>query len=715
MPSVLGGSPLGLLMVNSGQKNGFATFNSTTERSINVNNYNGQRNNAASSGYGNSLFSGARIVRAWPGIKEVYSNDDIPGLGNLDALAEGGARGDKDPQFKPRRNLHNNDVYDTTILNIIDNLKGTKAMLKMADFAYLRDLGVYPNNRLMVARRFVTAQTDNIYKNLARNKNGAISEVNPMAVLISWVSEADNFLDISFGEKWGEAKASFTDILNSIGGDITSKASGIGGGAEAGGGLMPLPGFTEIFQRKFLADIGILNEGAGNYIPSGNPNLIKESKVRQTVGYDAPGSGLECTVSIKMECEYEQKFISGLDPTIVWMDLLGNITRFATSPSINYGLSSKAGNVIGSILDNPMGFVKKVIGKIRDALNNVKINMLQKLKDRVADLKAQVIEKRKEEAENPPPNGQTVVEKVKSALEQDLATARDAVAGATDFITKGVEAFIADALKGLAMKYRVEIMGVVNSLSGLPSTPWHITVGNPMRPVFCAGDMYMREAMTLTLGPLLAFNDLPSSIKASFALTNARPWGMQEIMAKFNSGYIRSVDVQKSFYETNYIVDGNKEYEEKAGNFPYDYENIQTESIITGSVSNINNATNVSGGSVSNPAMANFLAQKQAGQSQSTVQELNNQGKSQSTAATQVENTGEFANGGAEKELPPAIISKSKGANASSTNISQELNKNEDDANSSQDYKVSKSSGEQVDKDQDPPTYNKNNGSYYER
>ena len=75
MPSVLGGSPLGLLMVNSGQKNGFATFNSTTERSINVNNYNGQRNNAASSGYGNSLFSGARIVRAWPGIKEVYSNE----------------------------------------------------------------------------------------------------------------------------------------------------------------------------------------------------------------------------------------------------------------------------------------------------------------------------------------------------------------------------------------------------------------------------------------------------------------------------------------------------------------------------------------------------------------------------------------------------------------------------------------------------------------
>ena len=31
---------------------------------------------------------------------------------------------------------------------------------------------------------------------------------------------------------------------------------------------------------------------------------------------------------------------------------------------------------------------------------------------------------------------------------------------------------------------------------------------------------------------------------------NARPLGMQEIMARFNSGYLRTVDVQKTFYET---------------------------------------------------------------------------------------------------------------------------------------------------------------------
>jgi hypothetical protein len=67
--------------------------------------------------------------------------------------------------------------------------------------------------------------------------------------------------------------------------------------------------------------------------------------------------------------------------------------------------------------------------------------------------------------------------------------------------------------------------------------------------MFCSGDMLV-ENVQLKLGSQLAFNDLPSSITVDFTLTNARPWGLQEIMAKFNSGYLRTVDVQKSFYET---------------------------------------------------------------------------------------------------------------------------------------------------------------------
>ena len=586
MPAYLGGSPLGLLMVRANSKDGQATFNSQSERGINVQNYNGQRPKSSSSGYGNSLFSGARIVRAWPGIS-TYRTTDMPGAED-DLNFNPGT--EEDPQFKPRKNLHNNDVYDTSVLNIVDNLKGTRAMVRMSDFAYLKDLGVYPNNRLMIARRFLGATTDNIYRNLNKGKNGG-SEINPTAVMISWVPEGDNFLEISFGEKWEDAKGSFKDILDSIGGDISSKLSGMGSSAEGGFGILPLPGFTEIFQRRFLNEMGLI-DGAG-MIPSGNPNLIKEAKRRTTVGYDAAGSGLECSVSIKMECEYEQKFISGLDPTIVWMDILSNITRFGTSPSVRYGLTGKAANLITSILNNPMGFVQNLIAKLKTALEGVAAELQAKFRTAVENAKALLVEKEAAAAETGAP---ATPEKTKTAEEVALEVAKSALALANRAVDV-VSGWIKLAMKGLAYKYRIEIMGVVSALSGLPSTPWHITIGNPMRPVFCAGDMYMREALTLTLGPTLAFNDLPSSIKASFTLTNARPWGMQEIMAKFNSGYIRSVDVQRTFYETTYTADkdGNTTNQEPMGNFPYDYSSSNEDGKLTTdklglSPSNLNDA-----------------------------------------------------------------------------------------------------------------------------
>ena len=64
----------------------------------------------------------------------------------------------------------------------------------------------------------------------------------------------------------------------------------------------------------------------------------------------------------------------------------------------------------------------------------------------------------------------------------------------------------------------------------------------------------LTRSVSLKLGPQLAFNDLPSSITAEFTLENARPLGMQEIMAKYNTGYLRSIDVQKTYYETSQVT-----------------------------------------------------------------------------------------------------------------------------------------------------------------
>jgi hypothetical protein len=538
----LGGSPLGLIGLKSTtEAGGMSGFNAGATRNFKVTSYN--------TGKGQSMFSGRRRLRAWPNISGSSIEDPVDKTkkvldttGYSDVYSEGKDKyTDKSKPSKVEgargsNLLHNNDVYDTSVLNILEKLSGTKAQLRPTDFAYLKDLGVYPNNRLMIARRFHSPSGDNI---MVKAK-----EIGSIATLISWIPENDNFLEVSFGEVWVEAKADFTGMLNSLGEDFSKK--GLGGIAGAAANVLPLPGFTEIFQRKFLEKLGLLESGAGSSIPAGNPNLIKEAKVRKTVPYSEAGSGLMAKISIKMVCEYELKFISGIDPTIVWMDLLGVMLRFGTSDSSNYGLSKSVAAKLARWAANPYSLIDDIVSGIQEAVGkayNDMVGILQNIYNAATEA-AQKLSDGTEDTSG------------KQTSERELAeTAAQEAFDAGKKILDGLISLGKQAIVASVMKYRVEVMGIVNALTGNPSTPWHITVGNPLRPVFCSGDMYTTE-VAVKLGPILAFNDLPSTITCEFTLQNARSLGLQELMSKFNSGYLRTVDTQRTFLETTILMSG---------------------------------------------------------------------------------------------------------------------------------------------------------------
>ena len=617
----LGGSPLGLIGLKSSPDiNGNSTFNGGNSRNVNVANYN---KSVGPNGKGGavSLFTGKRIVRAWPNItpkngtitdgsgnQVEVSTYDTKGLGDVDypilndekaTQARTNAAGVTEnvpvpisakageDKFAPRATLHNNTVYDTSILNIIEQLAPTKAALKPADFAYLKNVGVYPNNRLMIARRFASPSNDNIMV-----PKGS-SEIGSIATLIGWSPEGTDFLDFNFGEEWENAEADFKGILNSLGEDIgLGNLGGIGGAA---GNILPLPGFSEIFQRAFLAKLGLLEESSASSIPAGNPNLIKAAKMRKTIGYSQAGAGLKTTITIKMVCEYELKYISGIDPSIVWMDLLGMILRFGTSSSETYGLKPGVAAKLIGWANNPDTLIRDVVKSIGDALKNV----IKLVGDKILEIYKAATDAVKEaqkteaaEADNPQPPDPNYVTPSSPKESELLQQAADAAKKLSDGALKSLSAVAGKITSGLVQKYRVKIIGIVNALSGLPSTPWHITIGNPMRPIFCSGDM-LTETVTVKLGPQLGFNDLPSTITVSFDLTNARPLGLQEIMAKFNSGYLRTVDVQKSFYETKTLPGTNEEKTEPLGLLPL--EITQDGVFKPGSASNTGGAKTESG------------------------------------------------------------------------------------------------------------------------
>ena len=528
---------------------GMSGFNAGKSRNFNVSAYN--------TGKTLSIFSGRRRLRAWPNISKATVTDSegkttIDTTGYSSVYQEPDAQGNTKPTSpwkdtsEPSRKagakgsnlLHNNDVYDTSVLNILEKLAGTKAALRPTDFAYLKDVGVYPNNRLMIARRFHSPSGDNIMTRSGQMPN--------IAALISWIPEGDNFLDISFGENWVDAKADFTGMLNALGEDFGVK--GMGGIAGAAANVLPLPGFTEIFQRQFLAGLGLLEGSAANSIPAGNPNLIKEAKVRKTIPYSEAGSGLNAKISVKMVCEYELKFIAGIDPTIVWMDLVSMILRFGSSDSSNYGLSKGVAAKLARWASNPNLLLDDIISGISEAIGKAYNEMKNALK-KIYDAATEAAQRLDDGTDS---SGSSGKEKSERELAMDAAKAAQ---NAGLKILNGLKGLAVNVIKGSVMKYRVEMMGIVNALTGNPSTPWHLTIGNPLRPVFCSGDMYTTE-VNLKLGPILAFNDLPSSITVEFTLQNARALGVQELMAKFNSGYLRTVDTQRTFFETTLLMDG---------------------------------------------------------------------------------------------------------------------------------------------------------------
>jgi hypothetical protein len=547
--AILGGSPLGLIGVRSTPtRTGMSTFNAGNSRNVNVFYYNsgkesdpnkqgekaGKTINEDGGMY--SMFSTKGTFKPWANISKIGTEANTSGLPNADG---------KSPKYNLKRNrLHSNDIYDTSLLNIIEKLSDTPAALRPSDFAYCKDIGVYPNNRLMIARRFAGPVGDNIYGKSVAEKEATFRDANgntvkyfsgeikrPLAVLVSWKGEED-FLDFDFGEKWVDAKADFGAILTAVGEDF------LGGklGKKVGGmaGALPLPGFTEHLQRYVLEQMGIFRKGSsGEDLPSGNPNLIKEAKKRTTVDNGEAGSGLSANISIKMTCEYEQKFISGIDPTIVWQDLLATILRFGSSNSTDFGLADGAAQKLKDWVNNPGLMLKEIATAIKNsvssAIGEITSLITQQYDDKIANASTVPSDEKEEEE----PDTRSDRQKLEDEKKEEIGLIEKFASGILNVGLAAIEKTIG--------KYKEEVKGIVNALSGQPSTPWHITIGNPLRPIFCSGDMYT-TSVKVKFGQDLAFNDLPSRITVDFTLKNARSLGIQEIMKKFNTGNIRAVN-----------------------------------------------------------------------------------------------------------------------------------------------------------------------------
>ena len=372
--------------------------------------------------------------------------------------------------------------------------------LKYSDFAYLKKLGVYPSNRMIVARRFAVGVGDDLLK--YRN--------SPLSVVPSWIEDGKNFVDITFSEVWNPVTSVDLASTSGKGASEFNFSSEVKDFLNKGLGIFTLPGFTEWLQYYLFEKIGITNQNNLNLLPTGNPNIIRKSMTRPVFEPGAEFSGLNYTFTIDINNEYEIKYIDGVDPTLIYFDIISNLLSFGTSESqfqFDGRFSQKARDIIDNLSSGDFNTVMQQLGDLLGGLLTTTAAIAN-----------------------------TVKEFVLGTLNVD---------GKSQTRT---EALLSSQIK----KYRIKFLGIINALTGSPSGIYHVTIGNPLRPLFASGDLIPEGQMKITLGSELGYNNLPTTIKFSCKLKNARPCGLQEIYKKFSPAPIRQAE-DKFNIDTGYL------------------------------------------------------------------------------------------------------------------------------------------------------------------
>ena len=454
----------------------------------------------------------------------------------------------------PTKNL-NQDPY-MALLDYFNGVKTPSMGLKPADFVYLKDLGVYPINRLIILRRF---RDGCIVPN-----NLTLFKERPIATVVGWVKMDDQNKDLfslSFNEKWVET----SDTLDKVIQKIMKEQFGIK--TEM---FLPIPGWSQGFLFGMLNKMGLTDYTSTN-VPTGDPNVLRTSVMREV-----EQQSVMSEFKINLETAYEQKYIRDVDPGLSFQDIISNLLRAGTSDMkfvINNGKSQAFQQFVAAVNSDAAGssdkwvafgksMIDAFIGAITELFNQVTGEYQKILTDSQKTSNENAV-KTAENTKSPSgwisygngifkkpdgmyydkggshlmdkqPNPKDLKPQLTSGLLETLSLASGAGTELKNLLKSGVDVLLA----GSVYRYRWPLRGSIGVMSGLNTTPWHLTIGNPFSPILNIGNIVV-EDVKLDFSNELGFNDMPKSVKATFQLKLGRDLGKQEIERMFNNQYGR--------------------------------------------------------------------------------------------------------------------------------------------------------------------------------
>lgn len=381
-----------------------------------------------------------------------------------------------DEDFAKQR--HN---YEPTLSNLIDKDNGCPGLLyDLSDFLYTQNAEICSGYHMITLRRFAQPIGDCLmYNDQPQMDIGRL-----VTYSTEELNKLSDLLTMSFGMNWTEKTADFWSM------------QAIGTPDQQNGMIGKLYAMTNPDKLRKAGPA----RNAMNIDPMHDQNKVygPVDIINKTYMRDR---GLNFDQDIKLTFCYDLKSIDGVNPRQAMVDLIANLLVV----TLNDGKFWGGANVWRS----QRQWLTNKFWMHNDALSASK-----SITSALAYVKSQFYN-----AIGNPTNGLSAA----VALLQDLMN--------------GGAAWVMEKLFDVVGRPAVMIGNSL--LSGAPVGMWHVTIGNPYRPIAVMGNMILTNS-TLSFGDQLGADGFPTTLKLDCTLKHARPRTRAEIEMMFNAGHART-------------------------------------------------------------------------------------------------------------------------------------------------------------------------------
>jgi hypothetical protein len=340
------------------------------------------------------------------------------------------------------------------------------------DFLYCKNLG-FPINRLITLRRFPYPCTDNLYNKEAQGE----PDISRMVTYFSQdINKLDEILAFSYGLRWKELEAEFEQAT------MQGEQSGLSGFMKKVGKYID----PNLYNNTLRGDnANMLDPKFDQNKVYGPVDSITSTQIRN-VGFDF-------TKEFELTFEYELKSWNGRTPEYAMKDILSNILACTYNngkfwPGARYWIGER-----------PSKFYQKYQYMNTDDMDNIISSGIRDIKSVIKEFSSKG----------------SAVDTLKQAMRGGMALALGKI---------------------LDKVGRPGILTMNSLLSGEPTGFWHLTIGNPINPIMCIGNLICNDVDFSFPSDSLSYGDFPTKMVCKIKLKPGQAKDRAGIEMMYNMG-----------------------------------------------------------------------------------------------------------------------------------------------------------------------------------